>query len=285
MIAKENRPFANQNRILHAKSRIHHWEGPGALSIKTFSNGKAYYKAKQGYYAVEEGRYLLLNEGDYAITIESETEVESFCLFFRSGMAEEAASRLNLDDPFTCTDASIDFIEKTYPNDPILIRKLIALRSKHLKLAGDPLWLEEQLNDIIRTLFIVHKKTLKEIEQLPAMNGSTREEIFRRISVARDFADACYDRPLKLSEIAQVACLSINHLLRNYRAIYGTTPYRHITEKRMMKARKLLTGTNHSITEIGFKCGFETPSSFTKRFRHSYGLSPSQFRRKVRMDK
>lgn len=56
------------NFVLHAKSDNFYWEGIGQLSIKTFFNGKAHYKTNKGFFAVEESRYLLLNEGAYTRT-------------------------------------------------------------------------------------------------------------------------------------------------------------------------------------------------------------------------
>lgn len=68
--------------ILHAKSKDYFWKGKGTISIKTFMNGRAFYHTGRGHFAVDEGKYLLLNHGqEYSITIESEVPVESFCIF------------------------------------------------------------------------------------------------------------------------------------------------------------------------------------------------------------
>jgi AraC family transcriptional regulator len=74
-------PNNHFNPILHEKSKKYYWKGIGSLSIKTFRNGKSFYQAGQGHFAVGEGNYLLINRGqEYSITIESETPVESFCI-------------------------------------------------------------------------------------------------------------------------------------------------------------------------------------------------------------
>ncbi|ASJ56483.1 hypothetical protein BP422_24715 [Brevibacillus formosus] len=67
-----NKP--SRNYVLHAKSKQFYWEGDGQLSIKTFRNGRAHYKTSKGFFAVEEGRYLLLNEGEYTISIGEDEE-------------------------------------------------------------------------------------------------------------------------------------------------------------------------------------------------------------------
>lgn len=107
----------SNNFVLHAKSEQFYWEGNGQLSIKTFFNGKAHYKTNKGFFAVEESRYLLLNKGAYTISIDEPKVVESFCLFFKDGFAEEVLHSLKetndrfLSDSFKDT-SSIGFFEK-----------------------------------------------------------------------------------------------------------------------------------------------------------------------------
>lgn len=100
--------------VLYAKSDQFYWEGTGQLSFKTFSNGQAHYKTNKGFFAVEESRYLLLNKGEYTLSIDEFEVVESFCVFFKDGFAEEVFHSLNdslLSDPFKDTN-SIVFLKK-----------------------------------------------------------------------------------------------------------------------------------------------------------------------------
>ena len=75
--------------LLRATARQHYWEGIGTLSIKMFRYGRAFYQSGGGTYAVEDDRYLILNDAQhYSISIDSPMPVESFCIFFPSGFAE-----------------------------------------------------------------------------------------------------------------------------------------------------------------------------------------------------
>src|SRR5690242_16448586 len=76
--------------ILHARSCHHYWRGEERLSIKTFFSGRVFYAAGGGIHAVDSHSYLVLNHGQpYTIAIDSASPVESFCLFFDPGLAEE----------------------------------------------------------------------------------------------------------------------------------------------------------------------------------------------------
>ena len=78
------------NFVLHAKSEQFYWDGIGQLSIKTFFNGKAHYKTNKGFFAVEESRYLLLNEGAYTISIDEPKVVESFVFSLKMGLQKKS---------------------------------------------------------------------------------------------------------------------------------------------------------------------------------------------------
>jgi len=278
------------NFVLNAKSKQFYWEGNGQLSIKTFFNGKAHYKTNKGFFAVEESRYLLLNEGAYTISIEEPKVVESFCLFFKDGFAEEVLHSLKetnerlLSDPFKDT-SSIGFFEKTYHKNNILSYQLEYFMQILPSLDIDSVGYEEQFHKIMFSILNEHINTYTEIESLHAIRNSTREELYRRISIAHDYIRSYFNQPIKLEEVAKVACLSPNHLLRTYPQIYGRTPHQHISVFRIQKAKQLLADLDHNMTDITFELGFQNPVSFSRMFKQHVGLSPREYRKKVRSDK
>jgi len=61
--------------------------------------------------------------------------------------------------------------------------------------------------------------------------------------------------------------------------ITGMSPNKYILKIKMEKARQLLTETDLSVSEVGYKVGVEDASYFNRLFKGFYGLSPSQFRK------
>src|ERR1700681_4511149 len=60
------------------------------LSLKCMCNGRALYKIDRAEFSVDDGGYLILNDGQpYSIEIASPTLVETFVLWFPTGWAEE----------------------------------------------------------------------------------------------------------------------------------------------------------------------------------------------------
>ncbi len=265
--------------ILHAKARAYHWQGTGQLSIKAFFGGHAHYRINSGHCAVDETGYLVLNHGqNYEISIEARRPVESFCIFFAHGLVEDVYRGLSrnrqalLDDP--CAQTPVCFFEKTYTHDRILSPAMLRIRRDHRRHDRD--WLIEQLHFVAERLLRVHSRTWAESERLGCARAATRAELYRRVSRARDYISAMFAESLTLREVAQVACLSPNHLLRSFRRAYGMTPHQFLTERRLQEGKRLLETGACSVTETCFAIGFESIGSFSTLYRKHYGMAPSQ---------
>jgi AraC family transcriptional regulator len=273
--------------ILHERERHHHWKGVGQLSIKSFFGGCAHYQVGSGRYAIDETSYLLLNDGQvYAIDIESRQPVESFCLFFTPGFVEDVLrnfsckTRALLDEPELDRTPPVRFFEKNYAHDRILSPALFRLRESYRN--GDSGSIVESLHGIAERLLRVHQVTRSESNRLDSVRPATREELYRRVCRARDYAYATFGEPITLTELASVACLSPNHLLRSFRQVFSQTPHQYLTERRLQEARRLLCQSDLPVTEICLAVGFESLGSFSTLFRKRFAISPSECRRQKR---
>jgi AraC family transcriptional regulator len=92
--------------------------------------------------------------------------------------------------------------------------------------------------------------------------------------VERHLAD-----PLKVADLARVACVSRYHFCRSFRAAMGISPYRYVTNLRIEAARRLLRESSEPIDQIARACGYHGVRQFTARFRQITGTSPGRFRR------
>jgi AraC family transcriptional regulator len=86
------------------------------------------------------------------------------------------------------------------------------------------------------------------------------------------------DQPMTNSNMADIACLSPCHFNRLFRHATGIPPIQFHYALRLDRAKRLLVGTDLSITEICFEVGYNSLGTFTSRFNQLVGLSPSAFR-------
>ncbi len=279
---------AQSSFILHETSRQYHWQGSGFLSIKAFFGGRALYSVGGGFCAVDDQSYLLLNHGQsYTLAIESDSPVESCCLFFSPHFAREVYHSLStpadvlLDSPLP--ESGLEppgFFERTYPHDALVSPALLRLRAATTSSRSVPPsgWLMEQSRDVLRRLFVAQRATCAEVAALPAVRAATREELYRRIYRARDYADALSSTPITLDDMARVACLSPTHFLRTFKQTFHETPHHFLTTRRLERAQRLLCQTDLPVTDICFAVGFESLGSFSSLFKRRMGCSPLAYR-------
>jgi transcriptional regulator GlxA family with amidase domain len=101
----------------------------------------------------------------------------------------------------------------------------------------------------------------------------------RHLLRARDLADAHYDKPLDLAQLARAANVSERHFSRSFRHSYGETPYQYLLSRRLERARHLLRTTDMQVAEICLAVGFTSVGSFTTTFRRHVGITPLDYRR------
>jgi AraC-like DNA-binding protein len=102
-------------------------------------------------------------------------------------------------------------------------------------------------------------------------------EIYQRIVSAKVFIDENYQGPINLEDVSGQAFFSRFHFHRLFTRIYRRTPHQYITQKRLDKAKVLLT-ENKSVTEVCNEVGFESIGSFSVLFKKEIGFAPQYYR-------
>jgi len=100
------------------------------------------------------------------------------------------------------------------------------------------------------------------------------------IRQARALVEERFREPeLQLAEAAARADLSVAHFSHLFHKETGVTFTHYVQSRRIEEAKRLLAGSDRSITEICFACGFNSLTHFNRVFRSGTGCSPSQYRR------
>ena len=109
-------------------------------------------------------------------------------------------------------------------------------------------------------------------------------EVYRRLCKARQLIDQCYDHPLNLTQISSEACFSRYHFLRLFRQAFNKTPHQYLIERRIEKAKELLSANDLRVTDVCFEVGFESLGSFSSLFHKHVGHAPVIYRQRVRQN-
>lgn len=88
------------------------------------------------------------------------------------------------------------------------------------------------------------------------------------------------NRPIRLSELASAANMSLRTMFRYFEKAEGITPLEFVQIIRVERAKKLLELTREPIDSITPQCGYEDVSSFRKLFRKRVGMTPKEYRQR-----
>jgi AraC family transcriptional regulator len=99
-----------------------------------------------------------------------------------------------------------------------------------------------------------------------------------RLRRAKDFINEHLDQELTLAGIAESVGLSQFHFARAFKLTTNTTPQRYLTERRVERAKRLLSDSDLPLVEIGSQVGFKSQSHFTTLFRRFTGTTPKAWR-------
>jgi AraC-like DNA-binding protein len=84
---------------------------------------------------------------------------------------------------------------------------------------------------------------------------------------------------LTIDDLARTAIYSKFHFSRAFRQVTGVSPGRFLTALRFQEAKRLLLSTSLSVAEISNRVGYSSLGTFSTRFKHSVGVTPTQYRR------
>src|ERR1700690_3701594 len=99
-----------------------------------------------------------------------------------------------------------------------------------------------------------------------------------RLRRVRDRIDRDYAQPLDVQALARGVHLSAGHLSREFRAVYGESPYSYLMTRRIERAMTLLRRGDLSVTEVCFAVGCSSLGTFSTRFTELVGVPPSTYR-------
>ncbi len=85
---------------------------------------------------------------------------------------------------------------------------------------------------------------------------------------------------ISVEGLAKDLFVSRSQLSRKVLNTTGMSTSDFVLQVRMGKARRLLEDTTTPITEVAMKCGFSDPSYFTRMYKKTYDITPSQARKR-----
>lgn len=159
---------------------------------------------------------------------------------------------------------ALPFIKTGLSNDPRLFAATGALL-RSLDCPLDPLEEQDALFDLAQAMSTV--------SGAPGKRSGFDYVAAQR---AREYIHGALDRTVTLDELAQHSGRDRWSLSRDFRLLFGTSPYRYLTMRRLDMVRALLI-QGQSLVSAALIAGFTDQSHMTRQFGKTYGLSPARW--------
>lgn len=128
------------------------------------------------------------------------------------------------------------------------------------------------------------KAKLLELFYLLISNGHTKTETDSltnsSVKPAISYISEHYAENISIGELALKCMMSESHFMALFKKTAGVSAVEYISELRLRQACYELKSTEKSVMEIAMNSGFRNLSNFNRRFKRTFGITPSEYRKK-----
>ena len=164
-------------------------------------------------------------------------------------------------------DQSVSFVPYTDHPDVIRVMKSIVEKSTDED-ALAPLFRVGKIYELI-TLLYRHCLVERESE---ALTQNQLQDVL-------DYINVHFCENISSADLAKKFGYSEGYFCRHFKVVTGLSPMIYIRILRLEKARELLQRGQHSFSEIASRCGFSSPTYFTRCFKSHFEMTPSEYLR------
>ena len=130
-------------------------------------------------------------------------------------------------------------------------------------------WKEERLCELINTA----------IENVRSMQ-KTDSIVHSQKDVIKDYIDRNYKKDISAKDVAGILGYSDVYFSKVFKQLFDDNFINYLTNIRIDRAKVLLKDVSFNIKEVGKSVGYADSNYFTKVFKRSIGISPSEYRSK-----
>ncbi len=110
------------------------------------------------------------------------------------------------------------------------------------------------------------------------------DDIYAAVKSCERYLRAHFSEYITLAQICDAAGANPSTLSRAFHHQTGESIFHYLIRLRIEAAAKLIRSTDLPITEISYRCGFETFPHFFRKFKEATKMAPSEYREKMSSD-
>nr|WP_241016245.1 AraC family transcriptional regulator [Paraburkholderia sp. Ac-20336] len=107
--------------------------------------------------------------------------------------------------------------------------------------------------------------------------GESSHPAYSRLAAVVQSIQENYVQPLNLKQLAALANMSVAQLERYFHKVFHLTPRQVLLKTRLEAATALLV-SHDKVTDVAARCGYTDHSAFTRQFKATVGVTPTEYR-------
>ncbi|WP_448785016.1 AraC family transcriptional regulator [Brucella intermedia] len=165
---------------------------------------------------------------------------------------------------------SLPFIPGGVSNDPRMLKAIDGIVA-HMSEPMESLQYDDAVYDLAHAL-----------QAAAPMSGVRHIALpdYRAAEVAREYIRYAEGQSISLEQLEQVSGQSRWKLSRDFRAAFGTSPYRYLTLRRLDRAKASII-KGQSLVQAALEAGFADQAHFSRHFRSTFGITPACWRKLI----
>ncbi|WP_320198461.1 helix-turn-helix domain-containing protein [Agrobacterium sp. rho-13.3] len=163
---------------------------------------------------------------------------------------------------------ALPFIPQGVSRDPRLLAAIDRIVG-HISEPMETLQYDDAVFDIAKALQAAAPPTGRRKISLPDYQAADK---------ARDYLRHSEGQVVSLEQLEALTGRDRWKLSRDFRAVFGTSPYRYLTLRRLDRAKaQIIDG--RPLVQVALDAGFADQAHLTRHFRNSFGMTPAQWRK------
>lgn len=166
------------------------------------------------------------------------------------------------------------------------------IRLAHLKLNTTiSIGLHEELKDCFQKLFrefIIHDEAAGQItncllQEILALTGRYTDRNNNPPLLAIEYIHSHIREEIAIDKLAQLEQMSATAFRVAFKQHTGSAPIDYVISQKISAACRLLSQTDHSISEVAAEVGYHDQYYFSRIFKKKTGISPLRYRKNARL--
>lgn len=129
-------------------------------------------------------------------------------------------------------------------------------------------------------IYIKRQGDQSQFSQSLAIQGGASKSIANALAWFEDHLS----ENISVRDLARAAALSERHFARHFEEECHTTPGRYMEQRRLDRAKALLSASSVKIGAVAEAVGFASSDAFSRAFNRRFGLTPSEYRKRFEIN-